>query len=122
MECRNRQLRFKLRQETTVEQQECVTPTYRHTDDRRLVSTKQLQSRPLEYVPTADRLIRGSGEEDLPLLVRRHARDPSLVLLEHPQTLPGLEGPGAGREVRGARDQDVLVPVPVVLGVVLHLS
>ena len=98
-----------------------MTATYRHTDDRRLVPTKQLQSRPFEDVPTADRLIRGSGEEDLPLLVRRHARDPSLVLLEHAQTLARLEGPGARREVGGARDQDVLVAVPVVLRVVLLL-
>lgn len=87
--------------------------TYRHTNDRGLVPAEQLQSSAFEYVPTPDRLIRGSGEEDLALVIRRHARDPALVLLEDVQALAGLERPGARREVGGAGDQDVLVAVPV---------
>ena len=77
------------------------------------MTAEQLQSSAFEYVPTPDRLIRGSGEEDLALVIRRHARDPALMLLEDVQALAGLERPRARREVGGAGDQDVLVAVPV---------
>ena len=91
--------------------------THRHTDDGSLMALKHFDAFSFEQIPASDGLVRRSCVQHLAVGVCGHARDCSCVLLQHVKTLAGLERPGARREIRGSRHQDVLVTVPVeVLG------
>lgn len=67
----------------------------------------------LVEMPAADGEVRASGEQQFAIVVHGHAGHSSLVSLERPQHLACLKVPGAGREVRGARDQQILGGVRV---------
>ena len=77
------------------------------------MSLEQLNDLPFKNVPASDRPVRGAREQDLAQGVRGHAGDGPGVLLERLQAFPRLKGEALGREVRRARDQNILITIPV---------
>ena len=77
------------------------------------MSFEYLELRAFVDVPAANGEVGATREEGLAQRVHRHAGHRPLVALERLQLLPGLEVPGTGREVGGARDEQVLGGVQV---------
>lgn len=88
-----------------------VVSTHLHTDDRTGVTRENLQLLPPKKVPTSNRGVRTSGEQDSPEGISGHTRNrPGMTHIvsvpvlsfKHLQTLSCFEIPGSGGTVRGS--------------------
>ena len=93
--------------------------SYRHTDDRTLMTFKHFQTRALHHVPAPDGKVCTSGEQNATSGVNRHAGHGPRMTFHDLQLLTCLEVPGPGCEVCRAGDQDVLAGVKVKVDLVL---